>query len=328
MYINEIIRITYKCNWKCKFCNVWKVNNFWEKDIESKEIVFKILSLSKRYSVEERKKLILSFSWGEPLLNKNIFNYIKLAKRVWVWIVQVQTNWSLIFKNLNFLDKLIESWLDEIFLAQHSYLKEINTKLWCFYEFDDFLNFSKYLYEKMLSIDIKLNIVITKINLPYILEFIKKLQEIWFLKYIKNYISIWFCQPNWYAYKNKNDVLLRFDNYENEIIWKVIDFCKNQNIKLDFHYTSPPLCILNNPEYNLEYKKLKQLEIDKKTKNLNNSNLESFKFLWKEKKKFENCKKCIYDKYCLWFYKNWIEFAGVDFIDNKIINFLNNQNDL
>jgi biotin synthase-like enzyme len=33
IYINEIIRITYKCNWKCKFCNISKVNNFGENDI-------------------------------------------------------------------------------------------------------------------------------------------------------------------------------------------------------------------------------------------------------------------------------------------------------
>ena len=43
-YINEIIRITYKCNWKCKFCNVLKTNNFWENDVTHKEVIYKILT--------------------------------------------------------------------------------------------------------------------------------------------------------------------------------------------------------------------------------------------------------------------------------------------
>jgi len=62
IYINEIIRITYKCNWKCKFCNVSKVNNYGIADISSKEVVSKILSLVKKYNTKQLKNLNLSFS--------------------------------------------------------------------------------------------------------------------------------------------------------------------------------------------------------------------------------------------------------------------------
>ena len=61
IYINEIIRVTYKCNWKCKFCNVLKTNNFWEKDVSNKQIIYKILSLLKKYNKNQLENLILSF---------------------------------------------------------------------------------------------------------------------------------------------------------------------------------------------------------------------------------------------------------------------------
>lgn len=53
IYINEIIRVNYKCNWSCKFCNVLKTNNYWENDVSYKEVVYKILALTKKYSLEQ-----------------------------------------------------------------------------------------------------------------------------------------------------------------------------------------------------------------------------------------------------------------------------------
>ena len=62
--------------------------------------------------------------------------------------------------------------------------------------------------------------------------------------------------------KNKNEMLLDFDKNQKNIISKIIAICEENNILLDFHYTSPPLCVLNYPEYNLEYNQLKRLELD------------------------------------------------------------------
>ena len=70
------------------------------------------------------------------------------------------------------------------------------------------------------------------------------------------------------------------------MIAQVVDYCKHEGIELDFHYTAPPLCILNYPDYNLEYTRLQQLRQDVNNDNINVSNLESFQVLWKEKQKF------------------------------------------
>jgi hypothetical protein len=89
--------------------------------------------------------------------------------------------------------------------------------------------------------------------------------------------------------QNKETMLLDFNHSQKTSIEKIITLSKQKNILLDFHYTSPPLCVLDYPEYNLEYNQLKQLEIDNKKNNISESNLESFKFLWKEKTKYAKC---------------------------------------
>lgn len=334
IYINEIIRVTYKCNWKCKFCNVLKTNNFWENDVTDKEIIYQILNLVKKYSFEERKNLILSFSWWEPTLNKNLVNYIKLAKKIWVWHIQIQTNWTKLFKEKEYIHTLIESWLDQIFLAQHSGNENINRLMWIFYNIDDFKQWVLYISENNLceKIEISFNIVVNKINLFYIFNYMVFLKNILFFNLLplqnnnwlinSKRISFWLVQPNWYAKINKEEVLLEYNKEELIEINRIIKFCKENNIYPDFHFTAPPLCILNYPEYNLEFHRLKQLEEDEKIWNINKWNLDSYKYLWKEKQKLEECNNCKNNKYCLWFYKNWLDFVWEDNVRKKINKFL------
>lgn len=323
MYINEIIRITYKCNWKCKFCNVLKTNNFWENDISKDEVVFSILQLYKKYSAKQRGYLTLSFSWWEPTLNTNLWNYIRLAKSIWVWNIQLQTNWSLIYRTPEVLLRFIDSWLDEIFIANHSHLGTINKEMWAFWNEEDFLRFIDFYKRKKIKLKVYFNIVINKINIFNTRNFIIFLKNSWFIDILNsNMLSFWFVQDNWYAEINSNEVLLKYIDNEVEEVYGIVNFCKENNITPDFHFTSPPICILNYPEYNLEYKTLKNLEYNKLKWFKNKSNLESYKFLWKEKRKFIECKKCKYNKYCLWFYKNWIKFVWKWFAIEKIRNFV------
>lgn len=334
IYINEIIRITYKCNWKCKFCNVLKTNNFWDNDVSKKEVIYQILNLTRKYTLKQRKNLILSFSGWEPTLDNKLLEYIKLAKRIWVWIVEVQTNWTKLFKEKEYILDLIEAWLNEIFLAQHSWNEMINKELGIFYNIEDFISWTKYILDNNIfrKISIYLNIVVTKINIFSLYDYILLLINTWFIQIIPDRwhkdkinthkISFWFIQPNWYAELNKEEVLLKYTQEEIKEIDKIVDLCKNNNILPDFHFVCPPICILNYPEYNLEYERLKKLEQNKIDWNVNKSNLESYEFLWKEKQKFSECEKCKYNKYCLWFYKNWIDFVWEDYVKEKINTFV------
>ncbi len=334
IYINEIIRINYKCNWKCKFCNVYKVNNYWEKDVSYKDVINKILWLIKKYPTKnERKKIILSLSWWEPTLNKHLVNYIKLAKQIWVWTVEIQTNGTILFKKKELILDLIDAWLDEIFLAQHSHLDEINKKLWVYYRIDDFITWVNYIRENKIykQVNIYLNIVVWKINIVCLEDYIKFLKKSWFLDFIVQTtwikdnreinlrkISFWLTQPNWYAEVNAKQVLLSFDDKQMDILNNTISYCEKNSLYPDFHFTSPPLCVLNYPDYNLEYSRLKKLADNTKDWSINAWNLDTYKYLWKEKIKFDECKECSYNDYCLGFYKNWIRFFWEEYAKSKI----------
>ncbi|MDD2566149.1 MAG: radical SAM protein [Candidatus Gracilibacteria bacterium] len=335
IYINEIIRVTYKCNWSCKFCNVLKTNNFGEYDVSKKEIIYQILNLTRKYTLKQRENLILSFSGGEPTLDNKLFGYIKLAKKIGVGVVEIQTNGTRLFNKKKYILDLIEAGLNEIFLAQHSGDENINKELGIFYKIEDFLEWTKFILENNIhkKISIYLNIVVTKINIFHIYDYILLLLRIGFINVIADRfmddgkithkISFGFVQPNGYAELNKEEVLLKYTESEIIEVDRIVNLCKDNNILPDFHFVCPPLCIINYPEYNLEYERLKKLEQNKIDGNINKSNLESYEFLWKEKHKLEECNKCIYNNYCLGFYKNWIEFIGEENVRDKIAKFLN-----
>lgn len=334
IYINEVIRINYKCNWECKFCNVIKVNNFWIEDVNHKEVILELLKIKKKYSKEELERLHLSISWGEPTLNKNLIQYIKFAKEIWFWTIQLQTNGSLLFLKKELILDLIDSWLDEIFLAQHSHLDEINKQLWCYYNVIDFIDWIKFIKDNNLrnKISLIINIVITKINLPYILDYLKFLKKIWFLdlfkinrtSWVMQPVSLWLVQPHWYAEINKEDILLKYNNGEVKHLKDIISYSKKNNINISLHYTSPPLCILDYPEYNLEYKKLKELDDDFLNNSIVDWNLEEFKKIWREKIKLNECIRCKYNTYCKWHYKYWVNFVWEEYVRNKIKDFIQN----
>jgi hypothetical protein len=327
IYINEIIRVNYKCNWQCSFCNVSKTNNYWNRDVDSKEVVHKIMWLTKKYSVSERKNLLLSFSWWEPTLNKNLINFIILAKKIWIGTIQIQTNWALLYNDKNYINKLIDVWLDEVFLAQHSWKDEVNKTLWCYFKVADFKSWVQYIKENSIheKIWFQLNIVINKINLFDIYDYITLLVDIWFTDMLRWEISFWFIQLNWYAEINKKNLALKYNEKEIKEINKIIYLCKKNDLSLDFHFTAPPLCILDYPDYNLEYIRLKKLEDDKIKWLINEENLESYKYLWKEKQKLDDCIGCKNEKYCIGFYKNWMDYVWEDYVSGIINKYKNNN---
>jgi hypothetical protein len=219
-------------------------------------------------------------------------------------------------------------------LAQHSGDEMINKELWSFYKIQDFKDWTQYILENAIQekISIYLNIVVTKINVFSLHNYIQLLIDIGFTNIlpsrdyadgsISHKISFWFVQPNGYAELNKEKVLLTYSDEEIKEIDKVVQLCKNNKILPDFHFVCPPICVLDYPEYNLEHERLKKLERDTEQWDINESNLESYKFLWKEKRKFDECNQCKNNKYCLGFYKNWVEFVWEEYVKEKINHFV------
>lgn len=324
MYTNEKVRITYKCNWDCIFCNVREVNNFWECDIDAETVLKEILLIKNKYKKEELKNLFLAFSWWEPTLNKNLKKYILLTKKLWFEKIELQTNWIILYSNPKLLEELVEIGLTKIFIWNHACDEQINRKLWCFYDKEKFVSFVKFVKEKNLAskLIIEQNIVISQINLYHIYDYLNFLKDSWFFDILaKRQISLGIVQPHWYARDNRERLLINFSEKDIKEAQKVVSFLEKNNVKIEFHYTAPPLCILDYPQYNLEYKNLKEMEEDIKNNTFSKWSFENVKTLWKEKMKFPKCKKCAYDKYCSGFYKSWVDFYGKEKLENRVKDF-------
>lgn len=97
------------CNLSCPLCPTgMKKLSLKQGTMKAKtfeKILFNLLSV---------KKIIL-FNWGEPFLNPDIFEIIKMAKKAGK-LVEIHSNFSL-KRNLAFLKQIIDSSLDELVIS-------------------------------------------------------------------------------------------------------------------------------------------------------------------------------------------------------------------
>jgi len=112
------IQVSNKCNAACSFCpypyteakETYKLMNF--------DLYKKIILECKPNKVGQ----ILPFFLNEPLLNKDLFKYIKFAKENSKAIVKIFTNGSLLDEKT--ADKLIESKIDQVIFSFNGSNKE------------------------------------------------------------------------------------------------------------------------------------------------------------------------------------------------------------
>ena len=106
---NLLIEVTNMCNNICIFCGNRKMCR--KKGFIKDEVVESALKQAFELGMRE----VGFYSTGEPLLNKNIFNYIKLAKSIGYSYTYITTNGLLLDEDV--FKKLIESGLDSIKLS-------------------------------------------------------------------------------------------------------------------------------------------------------------------------------------------------------------------
>lgn len=86
--------ISYKCNFRCSYCNLWNINS---KELSTQEIKNLMTSFSKKGTVS------WNFTGGEPLLRKDIMELVEYGKKLGFYIT-LNTNGSLIKENLYWLN--------------------------------------------------------------------------------------------------------------------------------------------------------------------------------------------------------------------------------
>ena len=118
-FLNLII--TFKCNFKCQACSIWKKNNFNELLEEQ------WLKISADLKKTFKKETYIEINGGEPLLRKDLA--LRLIKNLKEYFLQValNSNGSLIDEKT--VQELEEAGLDLIKISFYSLNKEINNSL-------------------------------------------------------------------------------------------------------------------------------------------------------------------------------------------------------
>jgi len=121
LYVNKFIKlniaVTFRCNFRCKYCNIWKIKPIEELNIRDFKLIF-----------ERNRPFWVSISGGEPFLRKDISKIISLATINGTKLLSINTNGFLTDKIIKDLEKSILPVNHLIVISLHG-KKEVHVKL-------------------------------------------------------------------------------------------------------------------------------------------------------------------------------------------------------
>lgn len=206
------LRISSSCNNKCIFCLDSNAHDwtFVEKNAVKKQI-------EEWYKKWYENRIIIS--WWEASIDPNFAEYIKYAKEFWYDRVQTVTNWNM-FAIESFCKKVFDAWLEEVTFSFHWHNSKLHDYLvdtkWAFIKSLKGLIYIKKNYPNII---INIDIVVNKINVPYLPEIIKFFIKLWVYEY-----DILQIIPFWRGFEeHKKKLFYNIDDYKDRLTetWKL-----------------------------------------------------------------------------------------------------------
>jgi len=219
------VAVNYRCNLNCKFCYAGSQNK--DKGLSTKDIK-KILKKI-RY---QAKVPFVSFTGGEPLLRKDIFELISFAQKIDLK-TNLITNGTLI--TVEVAEKLKRAGLESAQVSLEGPEKVHNEITGVRGAFEKTIRGIKELKEK--GIRVHTNTTLNKMNIPYVFELIDIIKSIGLDKFSMNLLI-----PCGSAYKNK-DIWVKYSEI-GEVIKKVKNYSNKKGLKFIW-YSPLPFCIFN-----------------------------------------------------------------------------------
>ena len=272
-----------ECNNNCIFCSAKYRPN---KKISSKEAKEKI--------VEAKKKgfSVIQFSGGEPTIRKDIVALIRFAKKNRFSSISLATNGRLFYYE-KFTKDIISAGCNNFAVSLHGHKPKIHDA--CTRTPNSFKHTTKGL-KNILSHNkqdfyVKINLVLNKINIPYLGNFIDKINE----EFKKiDLINLIYANP--IGEVKKNPFLL----------FKIKDFAFQ--IKGAIEKSKIPVFLFDIPPCTL--KNDKHIERKNNTYNRLDSSYSIEKGLSHLRTKFDFCQKCKFDQKCNGAWKTYAENYG------------------
>ena len=110
--------LTYRCNLKCIFCNVYKNKTYHGRELSTEDSL-KLLDSLKKAGV-----LFINFTGGEPFLKKDFVKILRYAKELG-FVITMNENGILLKKHV----PLIKDYIDSLHISLDSYKKDTYERL-------------------------------------------------------------------------------------------------------------------------------------------------------------------------------------------------------
>ena len=290
------IRVIKSCNERCIFCSTDLDN----KIIKFEELLIILNFFIKAYS--HKYNLSFVFTWWEPTLYPNLYDAILFITNKW-YMVKVETN-AINFSKMEYLEKFKSfKWKILFFISFHAHTEELYNKITNSLFYNSSVKWIKNLLNTFGNDFIEINCVINNFNINFLKDYLVFINNNF---YFDNKVQLAFSM-----------LLANKQNYENFLVkyTDIIFFLNNLNngnlknkINISnewWWYTHLPFCILSklksvNRNNILEY----ALPLDKDVGN-------NIMYKW------EKCKKCDFDKYCVWISKKYYN----KFWDNELFTY-------
>lgn len=219
------LALTYKCNLNCKFCYAGSQNTLKELNTEEmKEILKKIRN--------QAKVPFVSFTGGEPLLRKDIFELISYAEKIDLR-TNLITNGTLINKRL--AEKLKKAGLESAQVSLEGPEKVHDELTGIKGSFEKTIKGIENLKEH--GIRIHTNTTLNRVNIPHVFELINIIKSLGLDKFSMNLVI-----PCGSADKYK-DIWVKYSEI-GEVIKKIKDYSNKKGLKFIW-YSPLPFCVFN-----------------------------------------------------------------------------------
>jgi len=283
------IFLWYRCNLNCVFCFQKNLRKTEKNNID----YLKVKKIIDDWSENWKKSII--FSWWEPLLDKNIFDYISFAKQKGYTDIRIHSNWLILSKKEIF-EQYILSWVNAFIVSIHWYWEVHDISVRSKWAFDKIkitlINFLE-LKKKYNYLVLDTNTVLTKYNYNTLDKLFKFLSffPITRSQLVQLY-SLWL-----YENKEKKSLYVKYEDFN----WYLDNIIKIywKNITLE----NFPFCQVNEFVYNNIIKR--QIY-----------NNDAFWYLWENLEEsstmyIEKCKKCEYKSFCAWIPKDYLQIFNI-----------------
>lgn len=290
------LSVGLSCNNRCVMC----LENGGEVFYELKKLSQYFLLMKK---AREQWFENISFVNWEPTTNPLLPKLLYLAQSIWFKKLSINTNWSNIWLRLEFAEKLMKNWLNNIVFSlhwDHNMHDKVTQTKW---SFDKLIQWIRHVssLRKQYPITICTSFVITKQNYDWLIDLAKYLYENNLHKSI-DIFSVYYINYDGRSIKNLDMLAISYK----QAVQSYVSFLKHPLSKyFNPNIVNIPFCKIDT-DYTSYFSPSRKFYFD--------PNVTQEEKFFISKDQVSACHKCFYNNQCEWVYKKYESLFPDDII--------------